>query len=600
MSAHVVVDRVRRRALLLCGSLVLLALCSALLAPAVAHAAWPTVFLAKRFDGLQSPVFVTGDGTGERLYVVERTGKIRMARTGDTTTTVFLDLSAKIDLAGERGLLGLAFSPHYATNGQFYVYYVDAPGFTHVARFSRSALTSDLADPSTETTVMAFPRPSETHVGGWMQFGPDGQLYVSSGDGGPQGDPNGNAQSLATLFGKILRIDVESGAETYTVPADNPFVDVAGARPEIWAYGLRNPWRCSIDSAGNLFIGDVGHGHWEEIDLSPVGAKGLNFGWNIYEGAHPYPAGSVAQPATGLTFPIAEYPHPVGEAIVGGYLYEGSKYPLLRDTYFYADFLTGKMWGLQKSGTSWTSRLLLQNSLVYTSFGTDDAKNLYICSFGSGEVYEVCASRPTTCAVSTKSAVIAYAQRTAIAGKLTEGGAALAGMTVQLQSSASGTSWRNTGAVATTTADGSFSFTVAPAVSTYYRVRYGATVVGDVGYVGSVSAAIRLLPRVYLTAPWAPASVVRGQFFVVSALLKPRHAPNTYPVYVRCYRAESGKWVLRKTVRLRASDVPSRAYSRVSGRLSLLSKGTWRLVGYHPADALNASTLSSARTVVVK
>ena len=240
-------------------------------APAHAAAAWPTIYLAKRYAGLSSPVFVTGDGTGDRVYIVERAGTIRMARTGETTTSVFLDVSAKVDTTGERGLLGLAFAPGYAANGRFYVYYVDAAGMTHLSRFARSAVSSDLAEPSSETTVMAWPRPNNLHNGGWLQFGPDGYLYASSGDGGPQGDPDGHAQSLSTLLGKILRIDAESGAATYTVPADNPFVSTLGAQPEIWMYGLRNPWRCSIDSAGNLFIGDVGSNNWEEIDYAPAG-----------------------------------------------------------------------------------------------------------------------------------------------------------------------------------------------------------------------------------------------------------------------------------------------------------------------------------------
>ncbi len=591
-----------RRGRVLLGAFVVAALLIALAVPARANAAWPTIYLAKRYSGLSSPVFLTGDGTGERVYIVERGGTIRMARTGETSTSVFLDVSAKVDTTSERGLLGLAFPSGYAASGRFYVYYVDAAGMTHISRFVRSAASSDLADPSSETTVMAWPRPNAFHNGGWLQFGPDGMLYASSGDGGPQGDPDGHAQSLSTLLGKIIRIDAESGAATYTVPADNPFVATPGAQPEIWMYGLRNPWRCSFNSAGDLFIGDVGRHAWEEIDYAPAGSKGQNFGWNLYEGAHPYPPGSAAQPSGGLTFPVAEYPHPVGEAVVGGYLYEGTAFPALKDTYFYADYLTGKIWGMRGSGTAWTSQLLLQNTLAYSSFGTDDAKNLFICSWNTGEIYAIRASRPTPCTLSTGSATIRYAAKTAIRGTLTDGGVGVVGMPVQLQWSADAKSWRNAGLPSTTTAGGAFAFSAAPTVKTYYRVRFGTRVVGDVGYAGSMSAVIRLLPQVYLTTPLAPTAVAKGQVFSASSLLKPRHTVGTYPAQLRCYRYESGKWVLRKVVKLRASNYSARypAYTKVSGSVSLPYRGTWRLIAYHPLDSLNAATISSWRSLRVR
>ena len=287
---------------------------------------------------------------------------------------------------------------------------------------------------------------------------------------------------------------------------------------------------------------------------------------------------------------------------MGGYLYEGAKFPALQGTYFYADYLTGKIWGMRGSASTWTSQLLLQNTLVYSSFGTDDAKNLYICSMSTGEVYEIAASRPTTCTLSTKSATIRYAAKTTIRGALTDSGVGRTGMPVQLQWSADAKAWRNAGVPAITTAGGAFVFSVAPKVRTYYRVRFGTRVVGGVGYAGSSSATIRLLPRVYLTTPQAPAAVAMGRVFSATALLKPHHSVGSHPVQLRCYRYESGAWVLRKIVKLRASNFSARfpAYSKVSGSVVLPLRGSWRLIAYHPVDALNAATTSSWRSLTVR
>jgi len=360
-----------------------------LLMPSIAHAAtWPILYTNTSFTGISAPLFVTGDGTGARRYIVERAGRILVANANSSATSVFLDIRPKVSVVSERGLLGLAFEPNYAVTGRFYVYYVDESGMTHLSRFQRDPGNANLALPASEVSVLTWQRPFGNHNGGWIGFGPDGMLYVASGDGGSGGDPQGNGQKLSTLLGKMLRLDVV-GAATYSIPPDNPFVGTAGARGEIWAYGLRNPWRNSFDSSGRLFIGDVGQNAWEEINVAPAGAAGRNYGWRRYEGNHPYPVGSAATSKSGLTFPVVEHAHPGAEAITGGYLYEGATYPNMRNTYFYGDFELGKIWGLRQSGSAWSSTLLLDTSLLIPSFGTDDAERLYLTSFGDGMVYEL-------------------------------------------------------------------------------------------------------------------------------------------------------------------------------------------------------------------
>jgi len=360
-----------------------------LFTPVIAQAAtWPILYTTTSFSGISAPLFVTGDGTGARRYVVERAGRILVADTSSSATSVFLDIRPKVSVVSERGLLGLAFEPNYAVTGRFYVYYVDGGGMTHLSRFQRDPGNANLALPSSEVSVLTWQRPFGNHDGGWIGFGPDNMLYVASGDGGSSGDPQGNGQKLSTLMGKLLRLDV-IGASTYAIPPDNPFVGTAGARGEIWAYGLRNPWRNSFDSTGRLFIGDVGQNAWEEINVAPAGAAGRNYGWRHYEGNHPYPVGSAATSRSGLTFPVVEHSHPGAESITGGYVYEGAEYPDMRNTYFYGDFELGKIWGLRQSGSTWSSKLLLDTSLLIPSFGVDDANRLYLTSFGDGSVYEL-------------------------------------------------------------------------------------------------------------------------------------------------------------------------------------------------------------------
>ena len=360
-----------------------------LVMPSVAQAAtWPILYTNTAFSGSNAPLFVTGDGTGARRYVVERAGRILVADANSSATSVFLDIRPQVSVVSERGLLGLAFEPNYAVTGRFYVYYVDGNGLTHLSRFQRNPGNANLALPGSEVSVLTWQRPFGNHNGGWIGFGPDGMLYVASGDGGGGGDPQDNGQKLSTLLGKLLRIDVV-GVATYAIPPDNPFVGMAGARGEIWAYGLRNPWRNSFDSTGRLFIGDVGQDASEEINVAPAGAAGRNYGWRRYEGSQPYPIGSAATSRSGLTFPVMEHSHPGAESISGGYVYEGTKYPNMRDTYFYGDFVLGKIWGLRQAGSVWSSKLLLDTTLLIPSFGVDDADRLYLTSFGDGAVHEL-------------------------------------------------------------------------------------------------------------------------------------------------------------------------------------------------------------------
>lgn len=359
-------------------------------AAAVDTTPFPVPYLSAQFVGLSAPVYVTGDGTGENVYIVERGGKVKVAAAGSTAHSTFLDITSLTTTTSERGLLGLAFSPDYAADRTFYVFHTDLGGDIVVARYRRDPANPTLADPASRQVVLQIEHSANAnHNGGWIDFGPDGYLYVAVGDGGGSGDPGRNAKNLGVLLGKMLRIDPEAGdPETYTVPADNPFVDTPGARPEIWAYGLRNPWRCSFDSTGRLFIGDVGQNGYEEIDVAEPGVGGQNYGWNVWEGNHPYPP--TATPSkSGYTFPVTEIAHDIARSITGGYLYEGTKFPTMRGTYIFGDFINGKIWGLRKNGETWTRQLLLDSPYMISSFGTDDAGNLFLCSWTNGTVYSV-------------------------------------------------------------------------------------------------------------------------------------------------------------------------------------------------------------------
>jgi glucose/arabinose dehydrogenase len=293
----------------------------------------------------------------------------------------FLDISNRVGSnTSERGLLGLAFHPKYKETGYFYVNYTDNNGNTVISRFK---VTSDLniADPASEKKLLGVQQPFPNHNGGSVVFGPDGYLYLGLGDGGSQGDPHGNGQSTKTLLGKILRIDIDHG-DPYAIPADNPFAS-GGGNAEIWAYGLRNPWRFSFDPAtGDLYIGDVGQDIWEEIDYLPAGSPGgANFGWNAMEGKHPFKGSD----SPSFIAPVIDYSHSEGGcSVTGGYVYRGAVLPEWNGVYFYGDYCSGKVWGLLKNGLDWKSAFLFDTKMSISTFGVDENGEIYLAWYGGG------------------------------------------------------------------------------------------------------------------------------------------------------------------------------------------------------------------------
>ena len=346
---------------------------------------------------LSAPVFATSPpGDTLRLFVVQQGGLVRVLRRDTLLTTPFLDLRGKIDAGGEEGLLGLAFHPQYAANGRFYVYFTDTNSNIRIVRYLVSA-DSNVADSLSADTVLAVAHPGQTnHNGGQLTFGPDGMLYAGLGDGGGGGDPNGNGQDRHALLGKLLRLDV-NGASGYTIPGNNPFVGDTSAAPEIWALGLRNPWRFSFDrQGGNLYIGDVGQGAWEEVDVQPAAsAGGVNYGWNVMEGRHCYPPGTNTCTQTGLTLPVVEYDHPTGCSITGGYVYRGTRVPLLSGQYLYSDYCTHFVRSFVYSGgvaaqpRDWSDYLDPGSNV--SSFAQDQRGELYILTLG-GSLYRIVAT----------------------------------------------------------------------------------------------------------------------------------------------------------------------------------------------------------------
>ena len=330
--------------------------------------------------GLESPVDLQNAGD-ERLFVVEQRGVIRVIDGSGLRDEPFLDLQDRVfDLTNEQGLLGLAFHPEFATNGAFYVNYTRGTGDTIIARFV--ADPSETANANGEQTVLGYDQPFPNHNGGGMAFGPDGLLYIGSGDGGAAGDPEARAQNLDTLLGKLLRLDVD-GADPYAIPPDNPFAG-GGGRPEIWAYGLRNPWRFAFDSVtGDLFIGDVGQNQWEEIDYLPHGtAGGVNFGWDFREGPELFEG--LTPP--GLTEPVAVYSHAEGGcSVTGGVVVRDPTLPEWQGLYLYGDFCSGLIWGLyQDSAGAWQNRVLFQTGFQITSFGTGADGGVYVLDRAGG------------------------------------------------------------------------------------------------------------------------------------------------------------------------------------------------------------------------
>ncbi|MEX0787160.1 MAG: PQQ-dependent sugar dehydrogenase [Anaerolineales bacterium] len=341
-----------------------------------------------------------GDQSG-RLFVVQRSGLVRIiSPSGAIVSPAFLDLSSLITKSGsEQGVLGMAFHSDYVNNGLFYVTYNNTGGAITLARYRVWADNPDRADASSGTVLLSIPKPYTNHNGGMIAFGDDGMLYMSTGDGGGGGDPLGSGQSPTTLLGKILRLDVDT-ASPYAVPIDNPFYNDPNpaVREEIWDYGFRNPWRFSFDrSTGDLWIGDVGQGNREEIDFEPsASAGGLNYGWNVMEGTSCYSPSSGCD-MSGKVLPVIDYnTHDTGNcAVTGGYIYRGSRYPSLWGVYFYADYCSGKLWGLaQQTPGIWSGGLIVDTSYFVSSFGEDEAGELYLTDYAGGRVVRIQGSDP--------------------------------------------------------------------------------------------------------------------------------------------------------------------------------------------------------------
>ncbi|QJD80656.1 PQQ-dependent sugar dehydrogenase [Spirosoma rhododendri] len=327
------------------------------------------------------------DGTN-RVFVVEQAGRIRSFdnSVNATSAPVYLDIRNKVGYGGEMGLLGLAFHPKFRENGYFYVNYTkNNPRETIISRFKAASPSATTIDPATEVVLIRFNQPYANHNGGKVLFGPDGYLYISTGDGGSGGDPQNNAQNRQSWLGKVLRIDVNSTEKGhYGIPADNPFAKDAKARPEIFAYGLRNPWRISFDDKNRLWAGDVGQNELEEVDIL---TKGGNYGWRIEEGRQPYKEPDGKKPDN-LIEPIWQYKHDDGNvSITGGTVYQGSAVPSLKGKYIYADFASGRVWALTTTdGKKVTNQEIVARAGSISAFGEDQKKELYLCDLSSGKI----------------------------------------------------------------------------------------------------------------------------------------------------------------------------------------------------------------------
>lgn len=381
----------------------------------------PDLTLELVADGLNQPLYVTGvRGDDSRLFVVEKAGAVRVIVNGELQQAPFINISGQVQNQGERGLLGLAFHPDYQTNGLFYLHWSSNQGATAgdgiVAEFSRDANDPNVGNPGSQRNLIVFDDPEGNHNGGDLQFGPDGLLYIGMGDGGGANDQHGavgNGQNLSTLFGKMLRIDPTGRANgAYTVPPGN-FAEATGqqALPEIWASGLRNPWRFSFDACtGDLYIADVGQNTLEEVDFVAAAADtrtiaaGLNFGWRIMEGGicRPNEANCNAQTQNGLVLPVDTYPRDVGTSITGGYVYRGASVPGLRGYYIYADYNSARFFRFRMNNGALTERLEITNQMRpagggnidnIASFGTDNAGEMYVATFTPGAVYRVAAAQ---------------------------------------------------------------------------------------------------------------------------------------------------------------------------------------------------------------
>jgi glucose/arabinose dehydrogenase len=339
---------------------------------------------------LPNPVALThaGDGSG-RLFITLQEGRILIFDGARILPTPFLDIRSQVSCCGERGLLSVAFHPNYASNGFFFVNYTNRSGHTNVVRYQVSE-DPNVANLRSRRIILTVFQPFPNHNGGQLQFGPDGFLYIGLGDGGSAGDPGNRAQNPRSLLGKMLRVDVNARFR-YSIPPSNPFVGVRGVRREIWASGLRNPWRFSFDRVtGDLYIADVGQNTWEEVNHQPAASPGgENYGWRLMEGNHCFNPASDCNDGT-LEPPIVEYDHSLGCSVTGGYVYRGSLVPALSGTYFFGDFCTGVIWGARfDQATGWAATVLHDTNFVISTFGEDEDGELYVADYAAGVIHRI-------------------------------------------------------------------------------------------------------------------------------------------------------------------------------------------------------------------
>jgi glucose/arabinose dehydrogenase len=347
-------------------------------------------------SGLSDPIGVTNAGDGsDRLFVVQRGGQVRVIDADGTLRAApFVDISGRIIAGGEQGLLGLAFHPNFAANGRLFVDYTRAgDGATVISELTASADRGS-ANPASERILLTISQPFANHNGGQIAFGPNGYLYIGMGDGGSGGDPQGNGQNRQALLGKILRLDVDgahAAGKEYAIPNNNPYaaggISPGAGLPEIWAYGVRNPWRFSFDrGTGDLYIGDVGQGSWEEVDRQSAGSRGgENYGWNAFEGRHCF------SNCSGVTYvpPIVEYGHALGCSITGGYVYRGSRQPALKGFYLFGDYCSGTIWTVPAAAGNQTPKAVSSTGLLISSFGQGEDGEIYLVDLGAGGLYRV-------------------------------------------------------------------------------------------------------------------------------------------------------------------------------------------------------------------
>ena len=347
------------------------------------------VVLQQFSTGYTAPIEVENCGDS-RLFIVQQSGQIMIAdSSGKKINTAFIDISDRVLSNGEQGLLGLAFDPNYLSNGYFYVNYINKSGNTQISRFNAAKPASNTANPSSEKFILQIQQPFTNHNGGDLRFGTDGYLYIGMGDGGSGGDPNNNAQNPQSLLGKMLRIDVHHG-DPYSIPASNPFADSSNYKKEIWALGLRNPFRWSFDPTTNLLIiADVGQDLYEEINAQPANRGGINYGWRCYEGKHPYNT-SGCNPKSFYTLPVYEYQHSstTGDcSIIGGFVYRGKKYNAFKGKYFFTDYCSGLIRVLTQTGS--VTSVYNGDDYSYVSFGEDKNHELYIVNSVNGTIYQL-------------------------------------------------------------------------------------------------------------------------------------------------------------------------------------------------------------------